>query len=406
MGSIFRKSYDIYLEEGLFNLTNRVRESLYHRLLKITARIRRVTALIVVNIFYESDKEIWIFGANKGKRYADNSKVLFEYVYNNLDDITPLFITDLNDNKNIDKRFKKSVLRRNSIYAEICILKSKFIFLSHGWSDVSEAGDMALEDPISVYLEHGIWAFGRLSPRCLDPYDLVVSANNTEAKIKSNNTGKDERNIMVTGLPRHDVLAKPVEEYSCHNAIMLMPTGRPWLKEGKGEYEYIKNVRNILDSNKIKSILKENNLLLYYCPHINISHLVSSILTPSIQAEERIILVDSCVDVQEIIRKSDCLITDYSSVAWEFVALKKDVIFYQWDLDRWKKNKGSYVYPDELGFSCIPKNIEQLINSLSYYTYNRPRCTHKSYNEIRNKWTPFLDKKCCDRVIKRISLYK
>ena len=42
-------------------------------------------------------RNVWIFGADKGKRYSQNSKFLFEYIIKNHEDVECYWITQSKD---------------------------------------------------------------------------------------------------------------------------------------------------------------------------------------------------------------------------------------------------------------------------------------------------------------------
>ena len=72
-------------------------------------------------------------------------------------------------------------------------------------------------------------------------------------------------------------------------------------------------------------------------------------------------------DVQQLLKESKILITDYSSVAFDFAYMKKPVIYYQFDSDKYYEShyaKGYYSYK-ELGFGPVISDILELKQSLN-----------------------------------------
>jgi CDP-glycerol glycerophosphotransferase (TagB/SpsB family) len=58
---------------------------------------------------------------------------------------------------------------------------------------------------------------------------------------------------------------------------------------------------------------------------------------------ENIEILDQDTDLQEAIAASALLVTDYSSVCWDFLFLDRPVLFYQFDRDDFLEHTGSYI---------------------------------------------------------------
>ena len=55
-------------------------------------------------------------------------------------------------------------------------------------------------------------------------------------------------------------------------------------------------------------------------------------------------------DVQELLAASDILITDYSSVMWDFSIQGKPVFLFHPDLDRYERERGYYLAFDQMPY--------------------------------------------------------
>lgn len=88
------------------------------------------------------------------------------------------------------------------------------------------------------------------------------------------------------------------------------------------------------------------------------------------------------------------LITDYSSICWDFFYQKKPVYFYQFDINKFNKIRGSYV------------NIEEIvsISNVSFdmnISYSSLEKTYKNF-KLNKKLSSFLpphDQKNCERIL-------
>ena len=95
--------------------------------------------------------------------------------------------------------------------------------------------------------------------------------------------------------------------------------------------------------------------------------------------------VSNVDDINELYIISDMLITDYSSVFFDYANLKKPIIFYMYDLEKYENNlRGFYIDLSELPGN-ISKTEEELINEISRldrdFKYNEK---YKRFNEKYN----------------------
>lgn len=56
-------------------------------------------------------------------------------------------------------------------------------------------------------------------------------------------------------------------------------------------------------------------------------------------------------DLNELMRVSDLLVTDYSSIMFDYALLDKPIFLYMYDFDQYLANRGTYADPREVGLS-------------------------------------------------------
>src|SRR5690554_5957703 len=129
-------------------------------MMKALKSVVRKTGLYLTNVFLKvlifkkRDKTVWIFGAWKGKRYADNSKYFFEYVLEHMPNIRAVWITK---NPSVKKELSESGVEcylYNEKKARALRAKAGFIFYTNGMADI---GDVDLgSGAVKVALWHGM----------------------------------------------------------------------------------------------------------------------------------------------------------------------------------------------------------------------------------------------------------
>lgn len=217
--------------------------------------------------------------------------------------------------------------------------------------------------------------------------------------------GYSSKNVKLTGLTRFDNLNNNNLD---SKKILVMPTWRNWISkevecekyEGTKifeETEYFKTWNEFLNNSQIAKFLEENELQLIFYPHRNMQKYISSFSTST----ERITIANSSnYDVQALIKECALMITDYSSVFFDFAYLGKPIIFYQFDEDKFRRGQykeGYFNYhTTELGNWA--KNIEEVLSFLN----NNLNKLGKPNQEIAKKYFKYVDNFNCKRVFEEI----
>ncbi|MCM1266000.1 MAG: CDP-glycerol glycerophosphotransferase family protein, partial [Candidatus Gastranaerophilales bacterium] len=82
-----------------------------------------------------------------------------------------------------------------------------------------------------------------------------------------------------------------------------------------------------------------------------------------IPTSEKIIDVTNYDDVQELLVSSDFLITDYSSIIFDFMLTRKPAFIYASDIEKYNTNRGFY-YPLEMTPFPIAKSNKEMIENI------------------------------------------
>ena len=89
-------------------------------------------------------------------------------------------------------------------------------------------------------------------------------------------------------------------------------------------------------------------------------------------------------DINELYISADMLITDYSSVFFDYANLKRKIIFYMYDFEKYKDElRGFYIDIDELP-GKITKTEEELIQAIKDTDEEKYREKYKKFNQKFN----------------------
>jgi CDP-glycerol glycerophosphotransferase (TagB/SpsB family) len=152
--------------------------------------------------------------------------------------------------------------------------------------------------------------------------------------------------VAVTGLPRNDLLGLPDGEVIRHFGLEAPPSVAP----GRRLVLYVPTFRDFdrvgrsipLDWCGIEALMEKHDaaFLLKLHPHDAAS-------TPSLTKYPRIQLLPGDSDIYPALRHTEVLITDYSSVFFDFLLCNRPVIFYPYDIVDYRTRDRGFYYPYE-----------------------------------------------------------
>ena len=222
----------------------------------------------------------------------------------------------------------------------------------------------------------------------------IVSSQNI-SKHYSEAYGIDESKVYATGVPRTDVFfdekykeEKITELYEKYpilkdkKVILFAPTFRG---KGRGGYYNFE----LLDLDKLKAELSDEYVLA-----IKLHPFISNCPQWDDKYSDFMIDLSHEKEINDLLFISDILVTDYSSVTFEFALLNKPIIFFAYDLEDYIAKRDFY-YPYE---SFVPGPIVRNSNELTNIIKNKDFGMDK-LEKFRNKFFDHFDGKSTDRVI-------
>ena len=250
-----------------------------------------------------------------------------------------------------------------------------------------------------IFLQHGItinkgeWLFYKNTN-----FRLFITAALQEYEYISKNFGYPYQNLKLCGFTRFDTLHDVEED---KNLILVMPTWRGWIRrEGYDnkhndfcETQYFKSWNEFINSVRLNQLLIKYNKRLLFFPHRNMQKYLNKFNTMS----DRIDIANIQVyDVQMALKKSTLLITDYSSVFFDFSYMRKPVIFYQFDEEEFREKQyaeGYFNYHSTV-LGQWADNIDDVLNILEVQLENGIKHIDK---ETIRQFFPLWDTNNCRR---------
>jgi CDP-glycerol glycerophosphotransferase len=199
-----------------------------------------------------------------------------------------------------------------------------------------------------VFLQHGVmgtkWMatfYGRWAPGF--EADLFIVSSRREREYIISDFGYHPDQIALTGLPRFDSLfAGDVAPNP--RQLLVMPTWRDWLQDRDLyiESDYHRTWSELLHDPGLRQLVEQYDLEVVLCLHPNMRQY--QYLFDDVPAR---VVAQGDADVQQLLKESAMLITDYSSVGFDFSFLHKPVAYFQFDREQFLAPEGSHLDLDE-----------------------------------------------------------
>lgn len=335
-------------------------------------------------------KKIILVGGNSGEFFDDNSKAIYLYLKDNPD--YSVYWCQRED-KIYDKAIEKYTII-GSVLTYFRYFSADIVFFSHSIStDIAPmATKLKFKQPFRVFLTHGVDGLKKHKGAKYEYIDFCTCINELEFSIKNSDWGIDAKKLKVVGMARYDYLVpQPKKQIQ---KILYMPTWREWyynlsLEEFK-ETDMFKKILELLNHKKLANILQDKEITLTLKLHPFFKKYLVAFNDINL---DNIIISDE--NISELILESDALITDYSSIAWDFLYLKKPIIFYQFDLEKFLKERGAYIsLPDEL-FGKYSQNPDQIIK---YIEEISTLIDEQEMGKYINTFFKYNDRENCRRI--------
>lgn len=297
------------------------------------------------------------FESYAGKNFSCNCKAIFDEIQaQSLGYICKIFI---NKGVKLEDKYKKHIVYRGTI---------KWIYytaISKYWIKNTGAYGGLSKRKGQIYIN--TWHSGgilkkqgydlenvplekRIPLDNVKDWDWFVAGNEEKAVIFSNSSGY-KGNTIVLGMPRIDCLINfsKVEVDNIKSklnipknkkVILYAPTYRDNDKLGKNNHKALNGIK-----------IPKDYILLIRFHYYNEKKIING---------KNIINVSDYNDINDLYLISDILITDYSSVVFDYSNLKRPVILYAYDLDYYKLARDFYIDYEKEMSGPIVKNIEEL----------------------------------------------
>lgn len=261
------------------------------------------------------------------------------------------------------------------------------------WSD-----NLSLRNSKRVMLQHGITKDNmQYFHHDWLKADLFICGAKPEYDYIRETFGYPEGVVQYTGFARYDNLLKP---HTVKKQILLMPTWRSYAVRN-GRSGFIKSLvykkyQSLINNKQLIAALRKYGYQLVFYPHYEMQRFIADFRTMAPDVIQITGIKDA--DVQTLLMESAFLITDYSSVYFDFAYMGKSLFYYQFDAEEYRKGhyaEGYFNYEKD-GFGKVVRTESELIFNLSDYLLDNG--VFKSYKTRTDSFFPLRDENNCSRI--------
>lgn len=379
---------------------------------KLVQKFYRVAFSVIAKL--PRNNKLIIFESFHGKQYSDSPRAIYEYIKEAYPEYQLYWAAD---------RRNLAIFRKKNV-PHVKRLSLKWIFLmarAKYWVINTRLPLWIKKPKKTIYLQ--TWHGTPLKKLGVDIDDVQMPGTDTEKYKKnfvyeaskwdylvspnrySTNIFKQafqfNKEVLETGYPRNDYLInnnRPDEIRKVKQRlgiaedkkiILYAPTWRDNQFYEKGKYRF--NIE--LDLHRLKEECGDTHRIL-----LRMHYLVAENLDLNGYGDF-VMDFSKHEDIRELYLISDILITDYSSVFFDYANLKRPILFFVYDLEDYRDNlRGFYFDFENEAPGPLVRTTEEMIREIKVIEQNGFHLT-QSFNDFYEKFCYLEDGKATEDVI-------
>ena len=362
-------------------------------------------ALYPIAIWKYRGRKIYLI-AERGTDARDNGYHMYRYIRQNHPELEAYYVIADQSADRPKVEVYGNVVRWKSLKHYLLFIAAEYKISTHiaGYSPninfyTKYVGKLRWHGK-KVFLQHGIikddlqslyWENTRVDLficGAKPEYDYVASAFHYKGQVK------------YTGLARHDAL----HEVELKPQVLLMPTWRMYLSKLSvdkfAKSDFVEKWNQVLRDERLIAAAKKAGIQIVFYPHYE----VQKHLKLFTSTDPSVVIADfGHYDVQQLLKESQLLVTDYSSVYFDFAYMEKPCVYYQFDAEQFFAEHYSKGYFDyhTMGFGEVVQDQTQLVDYIIRYIENGFQIPQQYKNRIEG-FFPLRDEQNCRRILEEI----
>ncbi|WP_408008454.1 CDP-glycerol glycerophosphotransferase family protein [Pseudalkalibacillus sp. A8] len=353
-----------------------------------------------------------LFESFLGKNYSDNPKYIYEYMLKNHPDYDFIWIF---------KEPGKKILGNSKQIKRFSLKYYYYMGTAKYWVSNSRIPKRFDKREGNVYLQtwHGTplkkLVFDMKDIHSANPnykrdvyiqsrrWDYLISPNQYSTEIFGS-AFKYDKTMLEYGYPRNDILYTGNDEATINElkrnlnipvdkkVVLYAPTWRDNDFFEAGKYRFTLQ----LDLQKMKEQLGDEYVVL-----LRMHYFIANQLDIT-EFEGFAFDLSTYDDIAELYLVSDILITDYSSVFFDYANLRRPILFYTYDLENYRDTlRGFYIDIEEDVPGPLLKTTDEVISTIENIEHVHNQYKEK-YGRFYEKFCSWDDGKASEKVVKEV----
>lgn len=371
---------------------------------------------IVVAFLFRMNKKYkyaWLI-CERGYEARDNGYSFFKYLREKHQGINAYYLMDLANHRDLKKvKSLGNVVQYGGFKHKILFILAKYLVTAHrgtiepwNYQQYSKYFGFISKQQKYIFLQHGITKddVSNVLGKAHTSFDLFITGAKPEYEYIKSSFGYTNGEVVYTGFARFDDL----HQIQTKKQILFMPTWRKKLawsaslnkSESFKQSYYFRRFQSFLNNEGLIEILTDHDYELIFYPHHEMQQFIDCFSTRS----KRIVIASEHeYDVQTLLRESEVLITDYSSVFFDFGYMGKPILYYQFDSEdffqtHYKQGYFSYVHD---GFGPVLREEQEIVDYIKWLM-NSNNQLEESYRQRIDHFFLLKDRNNCERIYKSI----
>lgn len=352
------------------------------------------------------NRNIYLF-SERGVDARDNALHLYRYFKEKHPELESYFVITKNSPDREKLLSLGNVVNYKSFKHYLLFIGAKYKISTHimGFSpDVNFYTKFRFKLPVFgklIFLQHGVIKddlTGLYSEKT--GIDIFICGAKPEFNFIDSTFHYKNGEVKYTGLARFDALY----DFECKNQILIMPTWRISLKftsaDGVAKSDYARCWNEVLQSDRLIEFAEKTQTDVVFYPHFEMQpylHLFKS------KSERVKIASVGNYDVQTLLKESRLLVTDFSSVYFDFAYMGKPCVYFQFDRDEFFSSHYSKGYFDyyTMGFGPVLLTADEVVDAVIKSAESSYKL-EDVYKKRIGGFFPLHDQNNCERIFNEI----
>lgn len=359
------------------------------------------------SIVFQSEGDFW-----------DNAYALFDYMITNKfnDDYKLIWLVqDPQQYQNYRYKNVEFVKRNSDIFKEM-LYEQKIMRSSHFFFFTHRGYKQRRKNQVVINLWHGSVVMKACNgvPKIFKTFDYQCCSSPIAAERMRNFTGVRENQIIINSDCRQDYLFSDCKDLirsflgnSYNKYILGMPTfkkAKQWT-DAVTESWILPVIRNKNEFDRLNAFCKKENILLILkIHHLEDVSFIDATSTTNIRIIKDEDLQKAGIQLYQLIGKTDALLTDFSSVAYDYMLLNKPIGYMVSEKNNYSRGFIIENIEEEMPGEKI-NNLKDLENFLLNVKDGIDLYKEKR-DIIKNKFFVYQNSDNCERLLKLLNISK